>query len=293
MCRLRPRLAQGEGDREEQRQIQRDGGAGRAADVVRRDEPQKPADERAQDRIAVVFAQVPRDVARGGGGQDEQGVDDHEADPAHGERHDDRDADREERLVARGRDAARGRERRVDGREHQPVRGEHPQHGDREQHGCKQADLPRRDREDVADQILVELCEAPAAERRDEDAERDRGRGEHADERVGRLARAAADVGEQQREQNREADGPVDRERRAAEDAHGDAREARVAQRVGEEAHAARDDHGREDAEERRHDEHGQQRVFHEVEREKIRRDETADRVPETHCAAPPPMWNA
>ena len=240
----------------------------------------------------MILPDIFRDVARRGRREDEQRVDDHEAHPAHRERDDDGNDDREKRLVPRGLHAARGGQLRMDGRQDQLIGAEHPEGCDRQQHERERADLAGRDGENVADQVFIEFGKAPAAHRGDEDAEGDCCGRKDADDRVRRLARAAADKGEQQRECHRQPDSPPDRQRRAAEDADGDAGEAGMAKRIGEEAHFACDDHRGEQAEERRHDDDGEQRVFHEVHRQKLCAERVAEGIPDGH-SAPPPMWNA
>ena len=213
----------------------------------------------------MVLPQVPRQIARGCRRQDEQGIDDHQAHPAHGQRYDDSDGDGKERFIALRRHAARGGQLRMHRRQHQTVRPEHPQQHDRQQHQRQQADLLRGDGEDIADEIPVEFRKAPPAERHDENAKRDGGGGKDADDGVRRLARPAADEGKQQREQNRQPDREIDRLHRAAEHTDGDARKAGMAQRVGEEAHFSRHDHRGQQAEQRPQQQNGQQRVLHEV----------------------------
>ena len=105
---LLPSAAEEEGDGEIERQIQRNRRAGGAAEVIRRDKPEHGACERAENREQVVLAQIPREVPGRRGGQDEKGIDNHQAHPAHGERDDDGNADREERLRFLRRNAARG-----------------------------------------------------------------------------------------------------------------------------------------------------------------------------------------
>ena len=84
-------------------------------------------------------------------------------------------------------------------RQKQPVRRKYPQKRYAQQNERQPPDFTRRDGENVADQILIEFCKAAAAERRDKNTECDRGRGKHADDRIGRLPRAAAHERKQQR----------------------------------------------------------------------------------------------
>ena len=95
---LLPSAAEEEGDGEIERQIQRNRRAGGAAEVIRRNKPEHGACKRAEHGKQVVLAQIPREVPGRRGGQDKKGIDDHQAHPAHGERDDDGNADREERL---------------------------------------------------------------------------------------------------------------------------------------------------------------------------------------------------
>ena len=150
----------------------------------------------------------------------------------------------------------------MDGRQDQLIGAEYPEGCDRQQHERERADLAGRDGENVADQVFIEFGKAPAAHRGDEDAEGDCCGRKDADDRVRRLARPAAHEREQQRERHRQPDSPPDRQRRAAEHADGDACEAGMAERVGEKAHLARDDHRGQQAEERRHDDDGEQHAL-------------------------------
>ena len=59
-------------------------------------------------------------------------------------------------------------------RQKQPVCRENPQKQHAQQHKRESSDFARRDREDISDQVAIEFCEAVSAERRDENAERDR-----------------------------------------------------------------------------------------------------------------------
>ena len=90
----------------------------------------------------------------------------------------------------------------MDRRQHQMIRPEYPQQHDRQQNQRQQPDLLRGDRQDIADEIAVEFCKAPPAERDDKNAQRDSRGGKDADDGVRRLARPAADEGEQQRKQD-------------------------------------------------------------------------------------------
>ena len=68
----RARFAHTERDGKIQREIQRDGRARRASGVIGRDKPGKAASERAEHGQQMILPQVPRDVPRRRGGQDEQ-----------------------------------------------------------------------------------------------------------------------------------------------------------------------------------------------------------------------------
>ena len=106
---------------------QRNRRAGGAAEVIRRNKPEHGACERAEHGKQVVLAQIPREVPGRRGGQDEKGIDDHQAHPAHGERDDDGNADREECLRFFRRNAARGGKLRMHRRQEQPVCRKYPQ----------------------------------------------------------------------------------------------------------------------------------------------------------------------
>ena len=100
-----------------------------------------------------------------------------------------------------------------------------------------------------------------------------------------------AHEGEEQGNDHGEDHGGPHRARQAAESADGHAGKGGVAQGVGEEGHAALDDHGGEQAEEGRDDQDGQERVFHKkhrVRRGPLEGQPGQEPVPECHCAAPP-----
>ena len=61
----------------------------------------------------MILPQIPRQIARGRRRKHEQGVDDHQTDPAHRQRHDNSDRDGKERFIALCRNAARGGQLRV------------------------------------------------------------------------------------------------------------------------------------------------------------------------------------
>ena len=238
----------------------------------------------------MVFPEIPGHIPGGGGGEDQQGIDDHQAHPAHGQGDHHGDGDGEQRLIAPDRDAPGGGQLGMDRGEHQPVGGEDPQHDHRQQHRRQQADFPRRHRENVADQILVELGEGAAVHGGDEDTQGHGGGGEDADDGLGGLVGAAFHVGEEQGEGHGQGHGEPGGRGRAAEDADGDTGEARVAQGVGEEAHPARDHHGGQEPEQRPHNQHGQQGVFHKVQGQPRQRQPVQQGIPEIH-RQPPPMW--
>ena len=98
------------------RQIQSDRRACRTAEPVSRHQSQQPAHERRQDGQQMILPQIPRQIARRGCREHQQRVDDHQPHPAHRQRYDDGDGDGEERLVALRRNAAGGRQLRVDSR---------------------------------------------------------------------------------------------------------------------------------------------------------------------------------
>ena len=54
----------------------------------------------------MILPQIPRQIARGRRWEHEQGVDNHQADPTHCQRHNDGDCDGKERFIALRRHAA-------------------------------------------------------------------------------------------------------------------------------------------------------------------------------------------
>lgn len=66
-----------------------DGGAGGHVEVVSEQEARDAGDEGGEDGDGVILLDVLRDIARGGGWQDEQGVDDQDADPLDADGNDD------------------------------------------------------------------------------------------------------------------------------------------------------------------------------------------------------------
>ena len=88
------------------------------------------------------------------------------------------------------------------------IKEEEQEHG--QEHQEKEADFPRRDREDVADQVLVELGKAPAAHGGDEYAQSHRRRGKNTDNGVGGLPCFCPHKGEKQREEDGEQHSAID-----------------------------------------------------------------------------------
>ena len=132
--------------------------------------------------------------------------------------------------------------------------------------------------------------EAAAAHGGNENAQRNGGAGKHANQGIRRLIGAASDKGKQQGKHHAEANRRPDGGGHAADNADGDARKGGVSQSVGEKAHAPGDDHGGENAEQRRHEQQRQQGVFHKVPVEHFKGKRVPNRVPDTH-ARPPLMW--
>ena len=75
-----------------------DGGAGGHVEVVGKQEACDAGDEGGEDGDGVILLDVLRDIARGGGRQDEQGVDDQDADPLDADGNDDGEERRKRAL---------------------------------------------------------------------------------------------------------------------------------------------------------------------------------------------------
>ena len=165
----------------------------------------------------------------------------------------------------------------------QPVGAGNPERRNGQQRQCQQADLAGSDGENVSDQILVVFGKAAAAQRGDENAKRHRGTGKHADQGIRRLIAPAAHKGEHQREYDAEHNGNPGRRSRAADTANCNTGKGGMPKGIGEEAHPPCDDHGGHQTEQRRHDDNGQQGVFHEIPVEHFQWKPVAECVPDAH----------
>ena len=87
-------------------QQQRDRRTGVAAKPICCAQSQKAAYKRGQNGEQMILPQIPRQIARGRRWEHEQGVDNHQADPTHCQRHNDGDCDGKERFIALRRHAA-------------------------------------------------------------------------------------------------------------------------------------------------------------------------------------------
>lgn len=238
----------------------------------------------------MVLFQIPGDVPRGSAGQHQQGIENQQTNAGNGQRHHNGDGSGEKRLGKSHGNAPGGRQLGVNGGEGQAVAVENPENDYRQQHQRQHSDLPRRDGENVADEIFIVPGKAAAAHGGNENAQRNGGAGKHANQGIRRLIGAASDKGKQQGKHHAEANRRPDGGGHAADNADGDARKGGVSQSVGEKAHAPGDDHGGENAEQRRHEQQRQQGVFHKVPVEHFKGKCVPDRVPDTH-ARPPLMW--
>ena len=153
-------------------------------------------------------------------------------------------------------DPARGRERRAQAVEQQIVVLAEQQERRRQRRRRKQHQIAVGDRQQAAEQNRLDLVDVELPRHRDQQAqaEPERQREEHADQRVVRQLRAPLDVHHRQRRQQAEAEhAAVRRVQRLAEqqpDAH--AGDRRLSERGAEKRHPPRDDQVAEAAEQRR-----------------------------------------
>lgn len=192
----------------------------------------------------MIFSKIAGNVPGGGCGKDQKRIDDHQADPAHGQGDHNGDGNGEEHLIAPNRNAPGGCQLGMHRGQNQPVGGKDPQNGNKDQNNGKKANLTGGDGENVANEIFVEFGKAAAVHGGNEDTKGHSGGGKDADDRLRGVAALAADVGEQKGKGHSQDNGPDNGQGRAAQHADGNTGKAGVAQSIGEKAHFTRDDHG-------------------------------------------------
>ena len=69
----------------------------------------------------------------------------------------------------------------MDRRKRQAIAEQHPENDHRHENDGQQTDLPRRNRENIANKLLVIFCKAVAAQRGDKNAQSHRCAGENTD----------------------------------------------------------------------------------------------------------------
>lgn len=134
-------FSEAEGDGEDGRQVQRDGGAGGTAQVVGGDQARDAGKQGGRDGKDMVLPHIFRDISRTGGRENQEGIDDHQAYPGNGQGHDDRDNHGEDGLTSSDIDAPGGCQLGMGRQQHQPVAGQAPENEDAQQHQGQDPDL--------------------------------------------------------------------------------------------------------------------------------------------------------
>lgn len=197
-------------------------------------------------------------------------------------------------------------ELRVEAGDQHPVEPHHAEHADQRRDDHQHRHVEIVDREDRAEQHLVDDVDVDLGGNEDQQAgtHRHRDRQEHADQGVGRHAGAVLGEVEHQPEEDAEPEqGDVGRGQRLAEDdAERDAGQRRLAHRLREEGQALGHHHGADAAQDRADEQAADQRVDDEAVLEGIRQragerpglDLRADRIEEpAHAAALPEQSRA
>ena len=239
----------------------------------------------------MVLRQVPSHIPGGGAGEHQQGVDDQQAHPGHGDGHHHGDGGGKEEVFPDHPDAPAVSQGLVNGREHHLVKGSDPQHQQAQQNQSQQADFPGGHTENVADEKVVEFGKALAAQGAQKNAQGHGSGGEDTDGRVAGHVGFLPDQGKEQGDDHGEEDRRAHRLCQAAESPNGHAGEGGVPQSVGKEGHTALHHHGGQQTEQRRDHQDCQQGIFHKehgVRGGPFKGEPGEEPIPEIHWAHPP-----